>query len=122
MRPTRVLEIRSVWGTGGGPEKTILHGAALTNPSKYAVTVCYVRDTRDTVFGVEARAASLPIDYVELRERHSFDRTIVTRLRQLVRHRGIDIVHAHDYKTDVLAALLMRSNGVTAMSTAHGWT
>ena len=27
--PIRVLDLRSVWGTGGGPEKTILLGAAV---------------------------------------------------------------------------------------------
>jgi glycosyltransferase involved in cell wall biosynthesis len=39
-----------------------------------------------------------------------------------VREREIDIVHAHDYKTDLLAWLLARAEGVTPMSTAHGWT
>ena len=46
-RPLNVLEIRSVRGTGGGPEKTILVGAAQADPSRYRVTVCYIRDTRD---------------------------------------------------------------------------
>ena len=31
--PIRVLELRSVRGTGGGPEKTILLGAARTDKS-----------------------------------------------------------------------------------------
>jgi glycosyltransferase involved in cell wall biosynthesis len=39
-----------------------------------------------------------------------------------VRERDIDIVHAHDYKTDVLAWLLSKAEGITPMSTAHGWT
>ena len=122
MTPIRVLELRSVWGTGGGPEKTILLGAARTDPGQFAVTVCYLRDARDKVFGIDGWAAKLPVDYVELIERHSFDPAIWTALRHLVRERRIDIVHAHDYKTNVLAALLLKWDGVPAMSTVHGWT
>ena len=121
MTPIRILELRSVRGTGGGPEKTILLGAARSNPRRYAVTVCYVRDARDTVFSIDRKAACLPIDYVEVVERHSFDRSIWPVLRRLVQDRRIDIVHAHDYKTDVLAWLLHRAEGIIPLSTAHGW-
>ncbi len=55
-RPIRVLELRSVRGTGGGPEKTILLGAAQADPARFAVTVCYLRDARDASFGVTDRA------------------------------------------------------------------
>jgi hypothetical protein len=67
-RPIRVLELRSVRGTGGGPEKTILLGSARTDTRRFAVSVCYLRDTRDRVFSVDAKAAGLPVDYIELAE------------------------------------------------------
>lgn len=121
-RPLRILELRTVRGTGGGPEKTILLGTARTDPSRYAITVCYIRDERDPVFHIDRRAQSLPVDYVEVRERHSFDPRIWPQLRDLVTSRGIDIVHAHDYKTDLLAWMLGRSTAVIPMATAHGWT
>ena len=117
----RILELRSVRGTGGGPEKTILLGAQRANP-RFPVTVCYIRDRRDTTFGIAERAATLGIDYVEIVEHGSFDVRIWPALRQLVRDRGIDIVHAHDYKTDLLALLLARADGVIPVATAHGWT
>jgi glycosyltransferase involved in cell wall biosynthesis len=118
----RVLELRSVRGTGGGPEKTILFGAARTDPQRFAVTVCYLRDARDTIFTIDAVAGGLPVDYVEVLERHSFDPTVLPKLRALVRERRIDIVHSHEYKTDVLAWLLARCEHVTALATVHGWT
>ena len=121
-RPIRILELRSVRGTGGGPEKTILLGAARTDPARFAVTVCYIRDQRDRVFSIDAVAAGLPVDYVELHERQSFDPSIWRTLRELVRRRDIDIVHAHEYKTDVLAWLLSKAERVAPLSTAHGWT
>jgi glycosyltransferase involved in cell wall biosynthesis len=121
-RPIKVLELRSVLGNGGGPEKTILLGTARTDPARYKVTVCYIRDQRDGVFHIDERADGLPIDYVEVRERRSLDPLIWKPLRQLVRDRQIDIVHAHEYKTDLLAWLLAKAEGVTPLATSHGWT
>ena len=117
-----VLELRSVRGTGGGPEKTILLGAARHDRRLYRVTVCYIRDIRDTVFGIDERARQLGVDYVEVRERHSFDRRIWRELVRLVRERHIDIVHGHDYKTNLIAWLLRQSTGARPLGTAHGWT
>jgi glycosyltransferase involved in cell wall biosynthesis len=121
-RPVRVLELRSVRGTGGGPEKTILLGAAMADPDRVHVTVCYLRDRRDKVFGIDERAARSRVDYVEIPERHSFDPAVWPQLRRLVRDRAIDLVHAHDYKTDMLALLLTRTDRIGALSTVHGWT
>lgn len=121
-QPVRVLELRSVRGTGGGPEKTILMGAAMADPTRAQVTVCYLRDQRDTVFGMDQRATEVGVDYVEIAERHSFDPSVWPQLRRLVADRRIDLVHAHDYKTDILALLLAKATGVAALSTVHGWT
>ena len=116
-----VLELRSVRGTGGGPEKTILLGAAKRDQSRFAVTVCYIRDLRDEVFAIDERARAMGVDYIEVKERHSFDPGIWRALRTVVRDRHIDIVHAHDYKTDLLALLLSRRTGVIPLATAHNW-
>jgi glycosyltransferase involved in cell wall biosynthesis len=121
-RPIRILELRSVRGTGGGPEKTILLGAARADPRRFAITVCYLRDARDPIFSIDAKAGHLPVDYLEIVERHSFDASIWSRLRALVREKSIDIVHSHEYKTDLLAWLLAKFENVTALSTVHGWT
>jgi len=121
-RPIRILELRSVRGTGGGPEKTILLGTARTDRRQFEITVCYLRDARDTVFGIDQKAAGLSIDYTEIIERHSLDPSIWPKLRHLIRDRSIDIVHAHEYKTDVLAWMLARAEKVTPLSTVHGWT
>lgn len=120
--PIRVLELRSVRGTGGGPEKTILRGAARSDTARVAVTVCYIRDRRDDVFALDQLASSLGVDYVEVPERHSFDPSVWPALRRLVRQRQIDIIHGHDYKTDLLTLMLARAEGVVPLATAHGWT
>jgi glycosyltransferase involved in cell wall biosynthesis len=121
-RPIRILELRSVRGTGGGPEKTILLGARPRPGSRCNVTVCYIRDRRDVEFGIAERVKLYPeVDYVELVEQRSLDFRIWPALRQLVRKRRIDIVHAHDYKADLLAWLLGRTSSVVPLATAHAW-
>ena len=94
--PIRVLELRSVRGTGGGPEKTILFGAARSDPARVSVTVCYIRDTRDDIFAIGERARALGLDYVEVLERGSFDPRIWRPLRRLVAERNIDIVRSYN--------------------------
>lgn len=121
-RRTRVLELRSVRGTGGGPEKTILFGTAQSSRDRFDITVCYVRDLRDGVFAIDEWASQVGVPYVEVHERHSFDPRIWSALRTLVKERKIDIVHAHDYKTDVVAWLLGIGTHVIPLSTVHGWT
>ena len=94
--PVRILELRSVRGRGGGPEKTILLGAERADRTRVRVTVCYIRDARDREFDMRARAEGLGLDYTEISERGSFDPRVWPILRRLVRERAIDIVHAHD--------------------------
>src|SRR5262245_61252862 len=99
--PIRILELRCADGGGGGPEKTILLGTARTDSARYRITVCYLRHARDAAFDIHERAARLGIDYVELRQRHALDPAVVPALRRLVREREVDLVHAHDYKTNL---------------------
>jgi glycosyltransferase involved in cell wall biosynthesis len=119
--PIRVLELRSVRGTGGGPEKTILSGAAIASPH-CAVTVCYVRDRRDDTFRIDEWARQIGVDYVEVHERHSFDPRAWRDVLTLIRERDIHIVHAHDYKTDLMAMAAGRRTKAIPFATAHGWT
>lgn len=120
--PVRVLELRSVSGTGGGPDKTILLGTAETDPERYAITLCYLRNEVDEKYTIDRKARELGLDYVEIRERSSVSPATWTRLREIVREGGYHIVHAHDYKTDLLAFLLGRQEDVIPLATVHGWS
>jgi glycosyltransferase involved in cell wall biosynthesis len=117
-RTINVLELRCVRGPGGGPEKTILNGAAQADPNRLRVS----RNSADPAFRVNRSAFKLGLDYVEVRERHPFAVEIVRALQQLVRQRTIHIVHAHEYKTDFLALVLGRLEGIIPVATVHGWT
>lgn len=93
-----------------------------SDPRRVAVTVCYLRDRRDHAFTLDHTARARGVDYTEILERHSFDRAVWPALRRLVRERRIDIVHAHDYKTDLLALALAKAERIIPLSTVHGWS
>ena len=118
----RVLELRSAVGAGGGPEKTILLGARPDTDPSIRTAVCYIRDRRDTGHDLQQRASGLGVDYHEIVEAHSFDYRIVPSLLSLIRREGFHILHAHDYKTDLLGLLLSRRTRTIPLATAHGWT
>jgi len=120
--PIRILELRTVRGAGGGPEKTILQGATRADPSRFDVTVCYLRDGRDNAFRIDTQAAELNINYQEIHERYSWDPRIWFTLRRLTRQRNFDIIHSHEYKSDLLALLLAKRTGAIPLATVHGWT
>jgi glycosyltransferase involved in cell wall biosynthesis len=122
MLPSRILELRSVVGTGGGPEKTILFGTAAADRQRFEVTVCYIRDLRDDRHDLHDRAKQLGVDYFELSERHSFDWRVWPQLIALCRLKRVELIHAHDYKTSFLGWLAARKLGIDVIATAHGWT
>ncbi len=53
--------------------------------------------------------------------RHRFDPTVVARLARLIRAKGIDIVHSHGYKSDILGVLAAKRAGVASLATPHGF-
>lgn len=121
QRTIRILEFSCAGSEGGGPDKTILAGAVLADP-RFEVTVCYFRDGSDERFGIQERAEQMGINFVSIPEGGKFDRRAQHALRQLVRERRIDIVHAHGYKADLITLLLARREPIIPLSTMHGYT
>jgi glycosyltransferase involved in cell wall biosynthesis len=119
----RLLELRSAWGAGGGPEKTILLSAARHDRRRVRPVVAYLKDPRDAGFetGVRARAREAGTRILEVQDGGRLDPCCVRRLRRLARK--ADVIHTHDYKTEVYGLLLGRGGGrARLVATAHGWT
>ena len=121
-RPIRILELRQSDGSGGGPEKTILLGAARADRRRFHVSLAYIRRADDDAFDIDRRARGLGVSFHALTQRWMGDYSIYFQARELVRSLRIDIVHGHDYKSDALALLLSRRCGCLPLSTAHGFT
>ena len=60
-------------------------------------------------------------EVVEIATRGRFDFAAVSALKDYVREHGIQILHTHGYKSDIIGLLAARMAGVKALSTPHGF-
>jgi glycosyltransferase involved in cell wall biosynthesis len=116
-----VLHARVLSGSWGGPDKTVLNSPRFLE-GRYRCLCAYLRHPGDTEFAsLVEYAASHRADLVALDDYGPLDLRVVGRVRDLCRHRRPRIWHGHDYKTNVLGALLRRRSDVRLVTTAHGW-
>jgi glycosyltransferase involved in cell wall biosynthesis len=121
--PVTVAEFRATGGTGGGPDKTILFSAARHDPARVRILPCFLQQGGDDMAGIREFAEGAGVEPLFIPDRGPFDLTLVGRMRRLLRERGCRILHAHDFKTDVLGEWIARGvPGVTPLATAHGWS
>lgn len=117
------MEFRSTYGSGGGPDKTILLSAEKHDLQRFNVIVIYLRGESDSEFKIAKWALKKRIQFIEVKEKGIIDFKSILELNRIVKQYKIDIIHAHDYKTDIIAYLLSKVNrSVKLLSTAHGWT
>jgi glycosyltransferase involved in cell wall biosynthesis len=115
-----VLHLRTVTGRGGGPEKTLLASPRFIGGG-YQLRLAYVRPVNDELYDMPARAAQAGATLIDIPERVGFDPRTWWRLVNEVRHSRPDILHAHDYKTNVLGVLLAKRFGLPVVTTLHGY-
>ncbi|MEW6246128.1 MAG: glycosyltransferase family 4 protein [Nitrospirota bacterium] len=124
MPEIRLLEVRNTYKWGGGPDKTILLSAALHDRARVSTVVAYIRDVRDREFTISQKARALDLNFYEIPERGKFDPRVLSALRKLVVQHDINLIHPHDYKSDLfcyLVSLSLRNRPLTLISTAHNW-
>ncbi|HWB13971.1 MAG TPA: glycosyltransferase family 4 protein [Pirellulales bacterium] len=115
-----VLHLRTVTGRGGGPEKTLLRSPQYLT-GEYELRLAYIHPTGDPLYDMPDRAARAGATLVDVPERWALDPQTWRRLAEEIRQSRPAILHAHDYKTNVLAILLGRRFGIPVMTTMHGY-
>jgi glycosyltransferase involved in cell wall biosynthesis len=118
--PRRVLHLRTVVGRGGGPEKTLLNSHRFSR-SDYELRLAYFHPRGDRQFDLPDRAAAVGANLTPIPESGPCDPRALRRLASLIRSFRPDVLHAHDYKTNVLSALFGKWFGVPAVTTLHGY-
>lgn len=121
MRPVNILHLRDTYEIGG-PGKTILETYRAIDRERFRLHlgVFLVRgESGDSPFTAEARRIDMPVHFV--RGRHSYDPRMIGRVIDLVKELQIDIVHAHEVKSDVITYLAARLHAVPIVTTLHGW-
>ena len=124
MPDVRLLEVRNTYKWGGGPDKTILLSAEQHDKSRVSVVVAYIRDVRDHEFQITEKARAKGLAFYEIEESGKFDPRVLRALRDIVVKHKINLIHSHDYKSDLFAYLVGRwmcPHPVRLLSTAHAW-
>lgn len=57
----------------------------------------------------------------EIAMKNPFDLGVIGRLCDLIRQQGIDIIHTHGYKSDIIGVIAARRTGIMSVSTPHGF-
>lgn len=116
----RVLHLRTVTGKGGGPEKTLLATPKHLGQD-YEVRLAYLRPRHDPAYDMPARARACNVPLIDIPEWGPADPRSLFRLATAIRRFQPHLLHAHDYKTNVLSLLLGRWFSIPVMTTLHGY-
>jgi glycosyltransferase involved in cell wall biosynthesis len=120
-RRIRVLELRDTHEVGG-PGKTILETFKAIDAHRFDVRLGIFltrNETADNPFIQAANECGMPVHC--LHGYNQFDPRLIQRTAKLVREQGIDIVHAHEVKSDAIAYLASFLRRVPIVTTVHGW-
>ncbi|MEQ1794004.1 MAG: glycosyltransferase family 4 protein [Nitrospira sp.] len=121
MKPLSILHLRDTHEIGG-PGKTILETHRAIDRGRFQLHLgVFLRhgESEDSPFIAEARRLDMPLHFI--RGGHAYDLRMIGRVIDLVKALQVDIVHAHEVKSDVIAYFVARFYPVPIVSTLHGW-
>lgn len=106
-----------------GPGKTILESCTRIDTSRYELSIGLFlgADEREADNAYLRAARERGIEVLPLRSRGRMDLRVASDIARLVREQQFDVVHTHEYKSDLLGLLAGRLRSVPLVSTAHGW-
>lgn len=120
----RLLNILHIRDSSGmyGSERVILTLTAKINRSQFnPVLVCLKNpDGKSDELFSHARDHGIDVQAVDVSGR--FDPCALRKIRNLIRSKHIDIIHTHDFKSDLYGLLASLGLGVKRVATAHGST
>ena len=120
-KPIRVLHVRTVSGTGGGPDKTILKSCEQLTKLGHLAQAFYILDAAADTSVLPETARKLDVRMYAIKEYSPFSLSSFRLFRNILISGNYDIVHSHEYKSNIFTALLARRMGFKFVSTVHGY-
>lgn len=116
----RVLHLRDTQKVCG-PGKTIIETCTRIDSGRFSLDIGLFmhREEETNLYREAAQARGIVVH--PIRTSHPFDPRLVGNTIRLLKSGGYDIIHAHDYKSDLLAYLIRRVYPIPIMTTIHGW-
>ncbi len=117
-----VLQCRSTYTTGGGPDKTVLLIAEKSDQTQFRQILMYMRGAEDHGFIIGKWARERGLTLHEVLEYKKLDFSNLREIHRLIKDYRIDVYHARDYKTCFIGYLLhIIHPKLKLVFTAHGW-
>lgn len=104
-----------------GPGRTILESAARINTEKYGYIIGAFCKRNSTENPFMHTAVDRGLQVSRINESHGFDGTVLVQVKRLMEMERIDIVHAHEVRSDIIGLIAGKLSGVPVMTTLHGW-
>ena len=120
-RPINILHLRDTHEVGG-PGKTILETFRAIDAARFRphLAVFLTRhEAGESPFVAAARECGMPVHFI--RGYNQFDPRMIWRVVKLVKALNIDIISAHEVKSDAIAYLASLLHPVPIVTTLHGW-
>lgn len=116
----RVLDLRdSPWVDG--PGRTILDTASMVDPQRYRIVVGAFSGERHGEHAYLTEALRRDLETYPIAERRALDPEVLRQIMRWCRSNAIDIIHTHDFRSDLYGLAAARRLGIPAVSTCHGW-
>ena len=120
MKPVQVLDLRDS-GWVDGPGRTVLDTASHIDRERCEIVVTGFIDERNSSneYVEEARSRSLRVEVI--REKRALDLSVIRQVFEIVRRNSIDLIHTHDFRSNVLGLYCAKRLGLPVVTTCHGW-
>lgn len=120
-QPIRVLHLRdSPWVDG--PGRTIVESAAHVDPARVTYHIgAFVSDRIKGPHPLVEAARRRGLLVHEILDQGGVSAGVIERIIELIDQYGIQILHTHEFKSDLIGLLVRRRRPVILMTTAHGW-
>lgn len=116
----RVLDLRdSPWVDG--PGRTILDTASMVDSDRYQIVVGAFSGDRHGEHAYLTEAVRRNLETYPIAERRALDPDVLRQIMSWCRSHAIEIIHTHDFRSDLYGLVAARRLGIPAVSTCHGW-
>jgi len=116
----KILDLRdSPWVDG--PGRTILDCATSLMDTPYRLVIGTFNGglQKTNAYAEEAAKRNLPV--VTIHESSAFDRQVLNQILRIIDEMDIDIVHTHDFRSNLFGLVCAKMRHKPVVSTVHGW-
>ncbi len=121
MGKINVMHIRDSKGIYGA-ERVILALGKNLRREPFSFSLLCMKHADGKAQDLITRAGELGLPVMTVRVRGKLDLAAILRIRNILKKEHVDIVHSHDYKSDLYALLATLCMPIRRVTTAHGST